>query len=179
MKMYRCRICGETHLGTVAPTRCPFCGAHDTHIVEGDGFDSAENAVQLTEIERADIERAIEIERSNARFYSAMVGLEGDENLSSAYKRLSRIEAEHCSVFSKLIGSAKPGDLDVPEGETGQWCDAIEESASRERTAARFYAEVAARATNRRVIEVFDALSAIEADHLEFDELAARRAECR
>jgi len=28
MKMYRCRICGETYLGAEAPSHCPFCGAH-------------------------------------------------------------------------------------------------------------------------------------------------------
>ncbi|MRR13422.1 ferritin, partial [bacterium] len=28
LKMYRCRICGETYLGYEAPANCPFCGAH-------------------------------------------------------------------------------------------------------------------------------------------------------
>ncbi len=178
MRMYRCRICGETHLGTAAPTRCPFCGANEKYFVDGDGFSSSENVVQLTEIERDDIGTAVEIERSNARFYAAMASLQGDENLSNAYKRLSRIEAEHCSVFSKLLGITKPADLNTPEGDTGSWCDAIAESAARELKAAHLYAEMSGRATNPRVIEVFAAVSAIEADHLEFDKLAADRARC-
>jgi rubrerythrin len=147
-------------------------------MVEGDGFSGDENRVQLTELERDDLETAIGIERSNARFYAAMASLEHDETLASAYKRLSRVEAEHCSLFCKLLGETKPDDLAIPEGDAGGWCDAITESAAREQRAAEFYAEVVARATNARIIEVFSAVSAIERDHLEFDVLAARRAHC-
>jgi rubrerythrin len=178
MKMIRCRICGETYLGTESPTRCPFCGAAELYMVEPDGFSASENVVQLTEIERNDLETAIELERSNTRFYLAMAALAGDEPLASAYKRLSRIEAEHCSLFCKLLGAQKPDDLGTPEGNPAGWCDAIAESAERETRAAGFYAEAAGRATNERIREVLTAVSAVERDHLAFDALAASRAGC-
>ena len=178
MKMYRCRICGETYLGTAAPERCPFCGAHERFMVDPDAYSSSENQVQLTEVERADLEHAIELERSNARFYGAMANLGGNEGLSSAYKRLSRIEAEHCSLFCKLAGVAKPADLTEPSEASADWCDNIAESLSREQTASAFYAEAAERATSARVTEVLSAVSAIERDHIELDGVAADYAGC-
>ena len=39
-----------------------------------------------------------------------------NSTLSSAYKRLSRIESEHCSLFCKLAGMPKPADLLEPAG---------------------------------------------------------------
>jgi rubrerythrin len=179
MNMYRCRICGDTYLGAGAPSRCPFCGADETYMVQGDGFSAEENHVQLTEIERTDLQTAAGIERSNARYYAAVARLEDDETLASAYKRLSRVEAEHCSLFCKLLREPKPDDLTVPDGDPGDWCAAIAESAAREQQAAQLYAEMVGRATNERIREVFSAVSAIERDHLGFDALAARRKECR
>jgi rubrerythrin len=178
MKMYRCRICGETYLGTNAPERCPFCGAHERFMVDPDGYSPAENQVQLTELERADLEHAIALERSNARFYAAMAKTGGNEALSSAYKRLSRIEAEHCSLFCKLADVVKPADLTEPSEASPDWCDNIAESFSREQTAWAFYAEAAERATNVRVAEVLAAVSDIERDHIELDGVAADYAGC-
>jgi len=179
MRMYRCRICGETYLGTAAPERCPFCGAAERYMVDPDAFSARENDVQLTEVERADLERAIELEHSNARFYAAMATLPDNEPLASAYKRLSRVEAEHCSLFCKLADVAKPSDLAVPsDASSGEWCADIADSLQREQTASAFYAEAAARATNGRIAEVLAAVSAVERDHIELDALAADYARC-
>lgn len=178
MRLMRCRICGDTYLGTEAPSRCPFCGADARYIVDPDKFSASENDVPVTEIERADLQTAIELERSNARFYAAIATLPGHEALSSAYKRLSSIEAEHCSVFCQLAGQVKPDDLKTPEGDPSSWCDAIAESAARERRAADFYAAALSRSTNARIAEVFAAISAVEEDHLVVDALAAAKAHC-
>ncbi len=178
MKIYRCRICGETYLGTEAPSRCPFCGAHERYMVDPGAYSASENDVQLTEVERADLGQAIGLELSNARFYAAMARVGGNEALASAYKRLSKIEAEHCSLFCKLAGVEKPSDLAEPSEASPVWCENIAESLERERTASAFYAEAAGRATNQRVAEVLEAVSAIERDHIDLDGLAARMAGC-
>jgi rubrerythrin len=179
MRIYRCRICGETYLGTSAPARCPFCGADERYMVGPDAFSARENDVQLTEVERADLEHAIELERSNARFYAAMARLEGHEALASAYKRLSRVEAEHCSLFCKLADIAKPSDLGEPsDASSGDWCTDIAQSLEREQTASAFYAQAAARATNPRIAEVLKATSAVERDHIELDGVTAGMAGC-
>lgn len=178
MKMYRCRICGETYLGTEPTSHCPFCGAHRELLVDTLEYPEDINAVDLTEIERNDVMEAIELERSNTRFYLAMAGHRENAKLSSAYKRLAKIEAEHCSVFCKLARVPKPADLMEPSEASGDWCADIEDSLAREQRASRFYAQVVERATNERIREVFAAVSAIEADHIELDNLAKTVADC-
>lgn len=176
MKMVRCRICGETYLGYETPTNCPFCGAHAEYLRAPEDFSSAENDVQLTEVEREDLEAAIELELANTRFYLAMAARKDNETLSSAYKRLARIESEHCGLFCKLAKLPKPTDLTEPAEELGSWLADIEESLRRENRASGLYAEFAARATSPRVKEVFTAIGAVERDHIDLDEVAKRYA---
>jgi rubrerythrin len=172
MKMYRCRICGETYLGSEPPAMCPFCGAHVEFMIDPRDYPGDVNDVQLTEVERADLETAIDIELSNARFYLAM-SLRGDNPpLASAYKRLAAVETEHCSLFCKIARMPKPADLREPGTELGSWNADIDESARREHRASDLYAEFAARATSPRLLEVWRAVSAVEADHIVLDALA-------
>lgn len=172
MKMYRCRVCGETYLGHGVPTECPFCGADADYIVLTEDYPEDINEVQLTEVERADLETAVEIETSNTRFYLAMAARKDNAKLSSAYKRLAKIEAEHCSVFSKLAKTPKPADLLEPGDELGAWEADIDESLRRETRASDLYAEFAARATSPRLVEVWTAVSRVEATHIELDGVA-------
>lgn len=173
MKMFRCRICGETYLGEEKPSQCPFCGAHPDLIGMPEDYEGPSiNDVELTEVERADLETAIELERSNTRFYLAMAARPDNDSLRSTYKRLARIEAEHCSVFCKLAKVAKPTDLTQPSEELGSWPADIEDSLRRENRAQALYDEFATRATSERVREVFSAVAAVERDHIALDELA-------
>lgn len=173
MRIHRCRICGETFLGVDAPSNCPFCGAHKEYFVDPKEYSPAVNDIPLTEVERADLEASVETELSNTRFYLAMAEHKDNDTLRSAYKRLARIEAEHCSVFSKLLGQPKPSDLTQPaEGVSGEWRSNIEESLARENRAAGLYAQFAARATSPRLREIFEAVSAVELDHIALDEVA-------
>jgi len=179
MKMYRCRICGETYLGSEAPSHCPFCGAHDEHFVDTTEYPEDINDVHLTEVERSDVLEAIQLELGNARFYFGMGKLKSDNpKLASAYKRLAKVEAEHCELFCKLAGVSEPDDLTTPESVSTDWCANIEESIAREQRASRFYAEVVERATNERIKEVFRAVSEVESDHIELDNVAKGVAGC-
>lgn len=178
MKMYRCRICGETYLGSESPSHCPFCGAHREFMVDAPEYPDDINVVDITEVERNDLLAAIDLEHSNTRFYLAMATHRDDPTLSSAYKRLAKVEAEHCSLFCKLAAVAKPADLLEPGEASDDWCANIAESRAREERASAFYAEVMGRATNDRIREVFSAVSAVEADHIMLDALAASMAGC-
>lgn len=172
MKMHRCRICGETFLGYDAPSNCPFCGAHEELFVDTADYPEDINDVQVTEVERADLETSIALELSNTRFYLAMAARKDNKKLASAYKRLARIEAEHCSVFCKIAKVAKPAELTEPGEELGSWDADIDESRAREEKASALYAEFSGRATSPRLVEVWKAVSAVEADHIALDELA-------
>ena len=170
--MHRCRICGQTYLGSEAPSHCPFCGAHRELIVDAAMYPEDINTVQLTEIERTDLDTAVELERSNARFYLAMAQRGDNPGLANAFKRLAAVETEHCSLFCRLSTQPKPADLREPGEELGSWEADIDESARREHRASDLYAEFAGRATSPRLSEVWTAVSAIEADHIELDALA-------
>jgi len=142
-------------------------------------FPETINEVYITEVERADLITAIELERDNARFYRALSLQREDPKLASAYKRLASVEAEHCSIFCKLAGVVKPADLLEPSVAPEDWCVNIAESLAREQRAAAFYAEAAGRATSERIAEVLGAVSAVERDHIQLDGVAARIAGCR
>ena len=173
MKMYRCRICGETYLGSEAPSQCPFCGAHTEFLVDTSEYSPDINDVEPSETELADLRASIELETANTRFYLAMGKHKENAPLSSAYKRLAKIEAEHCELFCNLAGVAQPADLMVPlEATTGSWKTDIEESLAREQRASKLYAEFAARATTPRLREVWEAVSVVEADHIALDNVA-------
>lgn len=172
MKMHRCRICGETFLGTDVPSNCPFCGAHAEFFVDTADYPEDVNDIELTDAERADLDASIALEHSNTRFYLAMAARQDNKKLSSAYKRLAKIEAEHCSVFCKLAKAAKPADLMQPGEELGSWNEDIEESRRREVRASGLYAEFAERATSPRLREVWGAVSDVETDHIALDDLA-------
>ncbi len=172
LKMYRCRICGETFLGYEPPTNCPFCGAHVEFLNPSDEYPSDINEIEPTETERAALEASIELERANTRFYLGMADRHDNDLLRSAYKRLAKIEAEHCSLFCKLAGIRKPADLMEPGPTTGEWLTDIEESLVRENRAKALYAEYAGRATTPRLGEVWSAVSDVESDHITLDELA-------
>jgi len=174
LKMYRCRICGETYLGYEAAANCPFCGAHVEFLQMPEDYTTSINDLQLTEAERTHLESSIEIERSNTRFYLGMAQRTDNDTLRSAYKRLSQIEAEHCSVFCKLAKIAKPADITTPGETTGAWATDITESLARETRATALYATFAERATNARLKEVWAAVSDVEADHITLDELAMK-----
>jgi rubrerythrin len=178
MKMVRCRICGEVYLGSETPSHCPFCGAHREYLVSSEEYPPDINDIEATGSEQADLEAAIELERSNTRFYLGMAQHKSEPVLSSAYKRLSKIEAEHCELFCKLAGVDEPDDLSVPMEVADDWCANIAGSLARENRASALYAVFAGRATNERLREVFEAVSAIEADHIAFDGVASAYAGC-
>jgi len=172
MKLYRCRICGETYLGRDKPSECPFCGADIDYIILTEDYPEDVNDVQLTEVERADLETSVELETSNTRFYLAMAARKDNPKLASAYRRLAKVEAEHCSLFCKLAKMPKPADLLEPGEELGGWLADIDESLRRETRASGLYAEFAGRATSPRLREVWEAVSKVEATHIDLDGVA-------
>jgi rubrerythrin len=172
MKIYRCRICGETYLGSEAPAMCPFCGAHAELLVDTADYPEDINDITAAEVELADLDTSIELERANTRFYLAMAQRTDNPKLASAYKRLAAVESEHCSLFCKLAKQPKPADIREPGDELGSWEADIDESLRREKRASALYAEFSARATSPRLIEVWHAVSAVEADHIVLDGVA-------
>ena len=70
------------------------------------------------------------------------------------------------------MGRSKPEDLTTPSESTGSWASDIEDSLRREDRAVSLYRSFAQRATTPRVKEVFEAIMAVETDHIALDEIA-------
>jgi rubrerythrin len=174
LKIYRCLICGEVYLGYEAPENCPFCGAHIEHLIPPEAYPTDINIVSITETERADLDSSIELETANTRFYLGMAERKDNDILRSTYKRLAKVEAEHCSLFCKLAKKDIPEDLMTPGDTTGAWATDIEESLRRENRAGTLYAIFAERATSDRLREVWTSISAVESDHVTLDDLAMK-----
>ncbi|MBN2330595.1 MAG: ferritin [Candidatus Aenigmarchaeota archaeon] len=164
VKLWRCEICGDPYIGESPPDNCPFCGAHRRYIKEAReaqvNFD-----VELNEQDRANAERALQVEVSNAAFYFCAAGKTDDAEGKLLFKALGKVEAEHASVWRKILKLDKaPAANDtchVPNREN------LQDSHARETRAIGFYKQAAAEAENERVKEIFEAFVEVETDHLE------------
>ena len=106
IKVYRCRICGDPYIGIEAPTRCPFCGALQDYFIEAEDWNSNEFDIDLTSVEKKNLEAALQLELDNAAFYDcAKVKAEksNDEYNLAKFKALMKVEREHASTISKFL----------------------------------------------------------------------------
>ncbi len=167
VKLFRCEICGDPYIGETAPDNCPFCGAHKGYIKDVKeaevNFD-----LELTDTDKANAEYALKVEISSAAFYACAAKNSEDEYGRLLFKALSKVEAEHASIWKKIL------KLDtIPEG--NDTCGDtnsknLAESHTRETNAIQFYDKAAAESENERIKQLFLSLVEIEKDHLVFSE---------
>lgn len=180
MQIYRCLICGDTFVMNDKPKNCPYCGSDEQYIVLTVNYPDGLNDVDLTEQERADLLRSASLEFTNTTFY-AEIGktLPKDSALSSLYRHLAKIEKEHLSVFSKLLG-APVDELDFEREyvePAATWKENIQLSTEQEVEASDFYRAAAERATSPRVKQVLTAIAQVEETHIDVDKLALELAD--
>jgi rubrerythrin len=111
VKLWRCEICGDPYIGETAPDDCPFCGANKKHIKEAKEAD-VNFDVELNEKDKANAERALEVEVSNAAFYFCAAKKTDEEEGKLLFKALGKVEAEHASIWRKILklDTAPTGD---------------------------------------------------------------------
>ncbi|UCG78295.1 MAG: hypothetical protein JSV21_00190 [Nitrospirota bacterium] len=168
VKLWRCEICGDPYIGESAPENCPFCGAHQPHIKEAKDV-VANFDVELTDKDRANVEKALQVEVSNSTFYFCAAEKTDDPEGKLLFKALGKIEKEHAGIWRKILKLDK-----TPEG--NEQCSTknrenLENSHMREERAIKFYGEAAADSDDKRVGEIFKALVEIETDHLHLSEV--------
>jgi len=168
VKLYRCEICGDPYIGENPPDRCPFCGAGIKYIKEAKeaqvNFD-----VELSEKDKANVEKALQVEVSNAAFYECAAKETDDQEGKQLFKILKKVEAEHASVWRKIL------KLDQAP-EANDRChvknrENLEDSHAREQRAIEFYRQAAAEVDNERVKQIFQAFVQVETDHLHLSEV--------
>jgi len=167
VKLWRCEICGDPYIGETPPDDCPFCGANKKYIKEAKEA-KANFDVELNEKDKANAEKALQVEVSNATFYFCAAKKTDDEEGKLLFKALGKVEAEHASVWRKIL------KLDsVPEGNDSCHTsnkENLEDSHARETRAIEFYKQAAEESENERIKEIFIALVEIETDHLHLSE---------
>ena len=166
-KLWRCEICGDPYIGDEAPSNCPFCGAKKKFIKEFRDA-KADFDVELNEKDRANVEKALQVEAGNAAFYfcaaKKVLGLEGQK----LFKALGKVEAEHAIVWKKILKTDA-----VPSANDSCSVDLAEnliDSHARETRAIGFYKAAAAESENDRVKTIFEAFVDVETDHLKLSE---------
>lgn len=168
MKIFTCKICGEVYIGEEIPHTCPFCGVKNKYFRLAHVWHN-ENNIDLTDISKKNIEKALEIELSNTAFYKCAHETLTNTEISLMFKGLMKVENEHASIFRKLLKRTKDQDPHIEETCVNDPVKCIEESSRREKMAVEFYAKAMKEAEEPRVKEVFEAIMMTEADHLTLD----------
>lgn len=177
MQVFRCRICGETYLGEEVPDKCPFCGVAHSFLIPGREWLDENQNLSLSEVSKKNIEAAIELEVGNSRFYLCAAGAtKGKDNeLEGMFKRLAKVEREHASLLSKLLGTKTPEIINEPLECSEAELKNLSESKTRETNAIEHYTQFLSEATEDHVRTVFAALIAVERTHLQLDEMEMSR----
>ncbi len=171
-QQYICEICGDPYLGTLPPSRCPFCGAYANRIVEAEKWVPLWGA-EISEAARKHLEAALQLEVGNTNFYlNASVASEVVQN-KKMFKALSKIEREHANVIVKLLGAQMP-DFKALETEGDKAKGTIEENLAeshmRETRAINAYKLAFSEVADEKVKLFFGELIKIESDHLHLSE---------
>ncbi|MFH1848797.1 MAG: ferritin family protein [archaeon] len=165
--LFRCRICGDPYIGETKPSRCPFCGAYENFIVDAKDYRETFD-VELSEADRANAEKALEVELSNSSFYFCAAEKSDDEVARQMFKALGKVEAEHAAIWKKILKLGKT--MPKPEGCSGSARDNMGESHERETRAIAFYGKALSESGHPRVRQIFAALVQVETDHLRLSE---------
>jgi rubrerythrin len=170
LKLFRCQLCGDPYLGSEPPSFCPFCGAPEKYLVPAEAYVDKNTVPDLTAISRANLEKALELEVSNASFYMCASACSPDPVAQAMFKALSKAESEHASVICKILKVTKPEIK--PDQKACQKDPKANFAASheREKRAVAFYSQAAAEAVEERVKEVFSVLVEIESFHIALSE---------
>lgn len=163
LKPYRCQICGETYLGEAIPDRCPYCAAAGKHLLPAAEW-IPYGKVEMSEQSYQDCQEGLKLEQNNMAFYKCAAEKTNNKIMQAIFKRLAKQEGEHAEVFCEMMGIEEPPLPSVTCSESDH--DNMEEAHKREDRAIQFYQDVANRAPEKRVQEVFLALTEIESEHL-------------
>ena len=172
VQVFRCRICGEAYIGEGPPSRCPFCGALQKHLIlaSSTAFDwKGMFDVELSEASRENVKKTLELEIDNATFYLCVSKTSKSEEVRSMFKILSKVEKEHAEIASKLLKLEMPAVEFKPSVCSQDDRKSVEESLEREKRAVRLYTEFLAKTQEPRLKEIFQSLIEIESDHISLD----------
>lgn len=163
MNPYRCQICGETTLMANAPQRCPYCGSVGRRVVPASEWIDY-GKVNMSHQSYSDCEKALELELKNYAYYKCAVSKAHNQLTEAIFRRLMKQEYEHAELIAEAMG------IELPEEHKRSCYDSdyknMKASNKHETKAITFYTEVANRAPEPHIREIFQALAEVEGEHL-------------
>ncbi len=165
MKTFICEICGDAYIGAEKPHNCPFCGARLSFIKDGNVAKPViEVKDELSDITKKNLEETLQLEIDANAIYLCMAGKSDSYEIMKMYKRLAKVELEHATICTKLLGIPMPelksevcSDEDITN---------FQKTLELEDHAAGLYARFAKEAVEKHVKIMFTALAQVEADHI-------------
>lgn len=165
MKTYICEICGDAYLGDTKPANCPFCGAPNKYIKEGEEANPIINRkTEIREASRKNLEEVYNLEVKASAIYTCMAGKAKTYEIKAIFKRLSKIELEHAVIATKLMGTSAP--TINPENCSNEDTENFKRTLELEEHATNLYQKFAGEAMESNMKMFFTALSEAEADHI-------------
>lgn len=165
MRTFICEICGDAYLGEEKPHNCPFCGARQAFIKEGrDAHPVVEVKEALSEQTVKNLEQTLQMEIEANAIYLCMAGKAETYEIKKMYKRLAKVELEHATIATKLLGILMPEIQ--PETCSVEDIENFKRTIELEDHAAGIYARFAKEATEQHVRIMFTALNQVETDHI-------------
>lgn len=166
MKTYICQICGEAYIGSEKPHDCPFCGATVNFMKLGSEATPIINQrEEISEISRKNLLETLYLERTATALYECMSGKDEKYEIKAMYKRLSKVEFQHATVVTQLLGMAAP-QIDA-ESCSDDLAENFKKTIDLEDTATNLYVKFAKEAVEKNVKIFFTALAQVERGHIE------------
>ena len=165
MKTFICEICGDAYIGEEKPKNCPFCGARQAFIKEGNVASPVVNIKEnLSNVSKKNLEETLQLEMRANAIYTCMAGKAATYEINKIYKRLAKIELEHAIICTKILG------IELPAAGSELCSDAdienFQKTIELEDHASSLYAEFAKTSTEQHVKILFTALNQAEIDHI-------------
>lgn len=165
MKTFICEICGDAYIGEEKPHNCPFCGARMVFIKEGkDAHPVVEVKTELSDTTKKNLEETLQLEIDANAIYLCMAGKAGSYEIMKMYKRLAKVELEHATICTKLLG-IEMSEISKKEC-SDQDVENFQKTLELEDHAAGLYAKFAKEASEQHVKIMFVALNQVETDHI-------------
>ena len=166
LNIFRCKLCSEVILAEHKSSNCPFCGAHDEYIVRSREWKDENNIGDLSKISKENLEKAMELELENAKFYRCAVSYAQNTENKSIFQSLTKIKTEHVFLISKILKKPK-SDIGMQDICFRLDSENIKNSLKLEEKTKEFYTKAYGQAVEPRVKEIFSGLLETGGDHIE------------
>jgi rubrerythrin len=166
MKLYICEICGDAYIGEEKPADCPFCGAKNNFIKLGDEAKPiVAEKIEISEISKKNLMETLALETRANAIYLCMAGKAKEYKMQKMYKRLAKVELEHATIVTKLLG------IPMPEIKEESCADELVENFQKtielEDHAVELYKKFTEESVEDNIRKFFVALAQAEAGHIE------------